>query len=223
MSAVCRGWVKRAYGPGEMILCHVLFASVESRIISQQVFLEDCFPKWLPHTSACVSAVFRKEKKIKKFVRWLFKRIYWRRLSLTYDFRVRNVIHTFHSLFVAVTWLPCRVIYQGCSLHFKLGLQFFWLAARSSHDTIIDQECSETFNVSNFNSPNGCASWYGKAPAPLLVLASLVLLAIGIRNSLLTCLMLFWWVLSTCFPLIVGKLRDKWVWGVVDFIWGHMN
>lgn len=63
MSAVCRGWVKRASGPGEMILCHLLFASVESRIISQQVFLEDCFPKRLPHTSACVSAVFRKEKK----------------------------------------------------------------------------------------------------------------------------------------------------------------
>lgn len=29
----------------KITLCRVLFASIESRIISQQVFLEDCFPK----------------------------------------------------------------------------------------------------------------------------------------------------------------------------------
>lgn len=45
----------------KMILCHVLFASIESRLISQQFSLEDCAPKLLHHTSACVSAILRKE------------------------------------------------------------------------------------------------------------------------------------------------------------------
>jgi hypothetical protein len=137
--------------------------------------------------------------------------------------QIMNVIPTFHSLFVTVTWLPCRVIYRGGSLHSKLELEFFWLSASPCYDTIIDQERSETFSVSNFNSPNRYACWIVKAPGPLFSLTSLILLAIEIQSSLPTCHILLWWVLSTCFPLVVWKLRNKLVWGIGDFILGHMN
>lgn len=159
----------------------------------------------------------------KKFVGWFFKENLLKTTVSDLLLQIMNVIHTFHSLFVTVTWLPYRVIYKGCSLHSKLELQFFWLAASPCYDTIMDQECSETFSVSNFNSPNRYAFWYVKALAPLFALTSLILLAIGIQSSLPTCHMLLWWALSTCFPLMVWKLRDKLVWGIGDFIWGHMN